>query len=167
MKLPVAPDEYRHRLLKIRREMARRNLELLILNDGANQHDVTAYDGWSFYMPQVVLIPAEDIEPVWIGRAMDAAGARLTAWMQPEDVVGYPEHFVQQSDRRLMDWIGGRVRFGPRSMRRRSRSHPGRSSAPSIPVPCTRAGATRMRRPAWAQRCASERDVSSSEERYA
>lgn len=90
--------------------MSSRDLELLILNDVANQHYVTAYDGWSFYTPQVVLIPAEDVEPIWIGRAMDAAGGRLTAWMKPENVVGYPEHLVQQIDRHPMDWIGEWIR---------------------------------------------------------
>ena len=35
----------------------------------ANQHYITGY-GWSFYTPQVVLVPLEDVEPVWIGRAM-------------------------------------------------------------------------------------------------
>ncbi|WP_019995421.1 M24 family metallopeptidase [Aureimonas ureilytica] len=106
MKLPFAADEYQRRLRAIRQEMARRDIELLVLNDIANQHYVTGYDGWSFYTPQVVLVPAEDAEPVWIGRAMDAAGGRLTAWMRPENVVGYPEPLVQRPDRHPMDWIG-------------------------------------------------------------
>ena len=63
--------EYDVRLKKIRTEMARRGLDLLIVNDVANQHYITAYDGWSFYTPQMVLVPIEeDAEPVWIGRAM-------------------------------------------------------------------------------------------------
>lgn len=85
--------------------MAKRELELLIVNDVANQHYLTAYDGWSFYTPQVVIVPLTG-EPFWIGRNMDAAGGRLTAWMKPSNIIGYPEDHVQSPDRHPMDWIG-------------------------------------------------------------
>lgn len=105
--LPFERGEYAERLNRVRGEMARRGLELLIVNDVANQHYLTAYDGWSFYTPQMVVVPVEDEEPVWIGRAMDAAGGKLTAWMKAENVVGFPEDYVQQTDRHPMDWIAG------------------------------------------------------------
>jgi ectoine hydrolase len=106
LQLPFEKIEYQQRLAKIRAEMLRREIELLILNDVANQHYVTGYDGWSFYTPQAVIIPAEaSAEPVWIGRAMDAAGGLLTAWMKPANIVGFPESYVQQPDRHPMDWI--------------------------------------------------------------
>jgi Xaa-Pro dipeptidase len=105
--LPFEHDEYRRRLQAIREEMARRGLDLLIVNDVANQHYITGYDGWSFYTPQAVLVPLADEEPVWIGRAMDAAGGMLTVWMKPENVVGFPEDHVQRPDRHPMDWIAG------------------------------------------------------------
>jgi Xaa-Pro dipeptidase len=93
----------------VRAEMNRRGMELLIVNDIANQHYLTAYDGWSFYTPQCVLIAIEHDEPVWIGRAMDAAGGRLTAWMKPENIVGFPEHYVQRQDCHPMDWIAQQI----------------------------------------------------------
>ncbi len=105
--LPFERSEYAERLARVRKEMARRDLELLIVNDVANQHYLTAYDGWSFYTPQMVVVPIEDEEPVWIGRMMDAAGGRLTAWMKPQNIVGFPEDHVQQPDRHPMDWIAG------------------------------------------------------------
>jgi Xaa-Pro dipeptidase len=106
IQLPFDRQEYQQRLGKIRKEMGRRGLELLIVNDIANQHYITGYDGWSFYTPQTVLVPIEDSEePVWLGRAMDAAGGLLTAWMKPQNVVGFPESYVQQVDRHPMDWI--------------------------------------------------------------
>jgi Xaa-Pro dipeptidase len=108
--LPFAPEEYRRRLDAIRTEMARRGLDLLIVNDVANQHYITGYDGWSFYTPQAVLVSLAEAEPVWIGRAMDAAGGRLTAWMKPENIVGFPEDHVQHPDRHPMDWIAAWIR---------------------------------------------------------
>lgn len=103
--LPFALDEYRTRLRAIREEMARRDLDHLIVSDVANQHYITGYDGWSFYTPQIVVVPLVEEEPVWLGRAMDAAGGLLTAWMKPENVVGFPEDYVQRPDKHPMDWI--------------------------------------------------------------
>ncbi|MFO1169887.1 MAG: aminopeptidase P family N-terminal domain-containing protein [Hyphomicrobiaceae bacterium] len=103
--LPFSRDEYLARLQRIRTEMAKRNLDLLLVNDIANQHYITAYDGWSFYTPQVVIVPM-DGEPYWIGRAVDAVGGRLTAWMKPENVVGFPDHYVQTAARHLLDFVG-------------------------------------------------------------
>lgn len=102
---PFERSEYDRRLRLVREEMARRGLDLLIVTDIANQHYLTAYDGWSFYTPQVVVVPLENEEPFWIGRAMDAAGGKLTAWMRSDNVVGFPESYVQQTDRHPMDWI--------------------------------------------------------------
>lgn len=108
--LPFPKDEYRDRLRRLRAEMAARDLELLVVTDVANQHYLTAFDSWSFYTPQVVLVPVEDEEPYWIGRAMDAAGGRLTVWMDPARSLGWPEAYVQQTDRHPMDWIAGWIR---------------------------------------------------------
>lgn len=105
IELPFERGEYGRRLDAIRAQMQRRGLDILIVNDVANQHYITGYDGWSFYTPQTVIVPLEDVEPVWIGRAMDAAGGLLTAWMKPENIVGFPEDLVQCADRHPMDWI--------------------------------------------------------------
>src|SRR6185437_8011196 len=39
-----------------------------------------------------------------------AAGGKLTCWMAPERVVGYPEKLVQARDGHPMDWIAGFLR---------------------------------------------------------
>lgn len=108
--LPFAKAEYQQRLQRVRQRMAERGMDLLVVTDVANQHYLTAYDGWSFYTPQVVLVPVESEQPYWIGRAMDAAGGKLTAWMDSSHVLGFPEDHVQQLDRHPMDWIAGWIR---------------------------------------------------------
>lgn len=105
--LPFERSEYAARLAKVRAEMARRGMDVLLVNDIANQHYLTGYDGWSFYTPQTVVVPITDEEPFWIGRAMDAAGGKLSCWMKPERIVGFPEDYVQQTDRHPLDWIAG------------------------------------------------------------
>ena len=74
IELPFARAEDDLRLKRIRTEMERRGLDLLIVNDVANQHYITGYDGWSFYTPQAVLVPIENEEPVWIGARHGCGG---------------------------------------------------------------------------------------------
>jgi Xaa-Pro dipeptidase len=97
--LPFEQSEYQNRLTRLRSAMHATGIDILIVNDVANQHYLTAYDGWSFYTPQVVLVTLEDDVPFWIGRAMDAAGGRLTVWFDSSHAIGYPEDYVQQRDR--------------------------------------------------------------------
>jgi Xaa-Pro aminopeptidase len=108
--LPFSRSEYADRLSRVRYAMETRSIDLLVVNDIASQHYLTGYDGWSFYTPQVVLLHLAEAEPVWIGRDMDATGGRLTAWMKPENVVGFPEDFVQSPLRHPMQWIAGWIR---------------------------------------------------------
>ena len=34
-------------------------------------------------------------EPFWYGRGMDANGAKLTVFMQHENIIGYPDYYVR------------------------------------------------------------------------
>ncbi|KAB2847544.1 MAG: M24 family metallopeptidase [Hyphomicrobiaceae bacterium] len=95
---PFTADEYRSRVAKVRAAMAKRGLDALIVSDIANQAWLTGVEGWSFYMPQVVVVPANGEEPMWIGRQMDVPGARMTGWMQPERSQPFPETLVHRRD---------------------------------------------------------------------
>lgn len=79
-----------------------RGLECLIISDPSNMNWLTGYDGWSFYVHQAVIISMEE-EPVWWGRAMDAAGALRTVWMDSDQVAGYADHYVQNPDAHPME----------------------------------------------------------------
>ena len=50
--------------------------ELLVASP-ANQFWLTGYDGWSFYTPQMVAVSLKEEEPIWVGRKMDAVGAKF------------------------------------------------------------------------------------------
>ncbi len=101
-------SEYDTRIAKSRSEMSARGIDLLIVSDPSNMHWLTGYDGWSFYVHQCVLL-ALDGEPVWYGRQMDANGALRTAFMQPDNIQGYPDHFVQSNERHPMDHLSGLI----------------------------------------------------------
>ena len=69
---------------------------------------VTGYDGWSFYVHQGVLLGLEG-EPVWWGRGMDGLGAKRTVFMKNENIVGYPDHFVQSTERHPMQHLAREI----------------------------------------------------------
>jgi ectoine hydrolase len=96
--------EYAERLAKTRRAMERAGIDLLIVTDPSNMHWLTGYDGWSFYVHQCVLIPPEG-EPIWYGRGQDANGAKRTAYLSHDHIIGYPDHYVQSTERHPMDLL--------------------------------------------------------------
>ena len=102
--LNFTPEEYQARLAKTRAAMAARGLELLVVSDPSNMAWLTGYDGWSFYVHQCVLLALEG-EPVWFGRGQDANGAKRTVFMQPDNIVGYADHYVQSAERHPMDYL--------------------------------------------------------------
>ena len=98
--------EYGRRLAKVRASMKAKNIDVLIEPDPANMNYLTGYDGWSFYVPQMILVPVEEsAEPVWVGRGVDIGGARLTCWMSKDNIVAYPEDTVQHPTRHPMQFV--------------------------------------------------------------
>ena len=96
--------EYAERLAKTRAAMEQAGLEVIIVSDPSNMAWLTGYDGWSFYVHQAVVVALEG-EPLWWGRNMDANGARRTVYMAEDSIVGYPDHFVQSTERHPMDHL--------------------------------------------------------------
>ena len=97
-------SEYQRRIAKTRSAMMARNLDLIVVSDPSNMCWLTGYDGWSFYVHQAVLLGLEG-EPVWWGRGMDANGAKRTAFMVHDNIVGYPDHYVQSPERHPMEQL--------------------------------------------------------------
>ncbi|MDX1737983.1 MAG: aminopeptidase P family N-terminal domain-containing protein, partial [Alphaproteobacteria bacterium] len=99
-------EEYSARLSKTRRSMADKNIDVLIVTDPSNMAWLTGYDGWSFYVHQCVIV-THDNEPVWYGRLQDANGAIRTVYMREENILSYPDHYVQSTERHPMDHLSG------------------------------------------------------------
>ena len=100
--------EYDARLTKTREAMAARGIEVMIVTDPSNMAWLTGYDGWSFYVHQCVIVgPSGD--PLWFGRGQDANGAVRTCWIPDDCVIGYPDHYVQSTERHPMDYLSARL----------------------------------------------------------
>ena len=101
-----SPEEYQSRLEKVRRSMESRSLEVLIISDPSNMAWLTGYDGWSFYVHQCVVVTLQDA-PLWYGRKMDAQGALRTAWLPEQNLLYYPDEYVQSTERHPMNHLSG------------------------------------------------------------
>ena len=99
-------SEYADRLARTRQAMEKAGVDLVIVTDPSNMNWLTGYDGWSFYVHQCVLVPGSG-EPIWYGRGQDANGAKRTAWLGHDNIIGYPDHYVQSNERHPMDLLSG------------------------------------------------------------
>ncbi|MBO0902920.1 ectoine hydrolase DoeA [Jiella sonneratiae] len=106
--LKFTREEYASRLEKTRRAMQAQGVDALWVSDPSNMAWLTGYDGWSFYVHQGVLVPPEG-EPVWFGRGQDANGARRTAYLGHDDIVGYADHYVQSTERHPMQALAALI----------------------------------------------------------
>ena len=106
--LAFSRSEFAERIEKTRKAMEEREVEVLIVSDPSNMAWLTGYDGWSFYVHQCVIV-GPDGDPVWFGRDQDRNGARRTCFMAEDDMIGYPDHYVQSDVRHPMDYLAERL----------------------------------------------------------
>ena len=118
VRLPFSREEYSERLTKVRSAMEDDGLEVLVVTDPSNMAWLTGYDGWSFYTHQAVVVTHDD-DPIWWGRTQDANGAKRTVYMDHDHIVGYPDNYVQSTERHphqhlanLMNELGMTGRVG-------------------------------------------------------
>ena len=104
--LKFSRAEYAARLKKTRAAMEAKGIDLMIVTDPSNMNWLTGYDGWSFYVHQCVIVPPTG-EPIWFGRGQDANGAKLTTYLDHANIIGYPDHYVQSTERHPMDYLSG------------------------------------------------------------
>ena len=98
-------SEYLDRMARAKKRMEAVGLDLLLVNDPANMCYLSGYNAWSYYTHQVLVVSPDSEEPIWIGRGMDATCGHATCWTKHENIVGYPDHYVQSTERHPMDWM--------------------------------------------------------------
>ena len=85
---PFPLREFIERLHRVQAVMAERDYEALVVADPANLYYLTGYNAWSFYTPQVLVVPLQGV-PHLFARAMDAQGAHYTAALLAQVWVRY------------------------------------------------------------------------------
>jgi ectoine hydrolase len=97
--------EFLARIARAKAAMTAQGIDLLLVASPANQFWLTGYDGWSFYTPQMVAVSLKQEEPLWIGRKMDAVGAKFTAFLDASNVVPYPDTYVGAADKHPIQFV--------------------------------------------------------------
>jgi ectoine hydrolase len=97
-------QEYAARLAKTRAAMLDKDIDCLVVVDPSNMAWLSGYDGWSFYTHQCLVVQ-HDEEPIWWGRGIDAPGAVRTTWLDEDNILRYPDHFVQSNVCHPMDHL--------------------------------------------------------------
>ncbi len=103
--LPFDILEYQKRLMETKQQMEAQGIEVLLITDPANMNYLSGYDAWSFYVHQMVVIILDQPQPLWIGRHMDAAGAKSGTWLYDENVIDYPDYYVHSTTHHPMAFI--------------------------------------------------------------
>ncbi len=87
--------EYARRVSDTKRRMQAAGFDLILCQDPANMCWLTGFSGWSFYVPQCVLVHLEEEWPIWFGRAQDAKCAAVTTFLPDRNIVPFSERLVQ------------------------------------------------------------------------
>jgi len=85
-------------------------MKVLVISDPANMNYLTDYDGWSFYVPQVVVVAMDLATPLWIGRGMGVAVARHTTFLNEDHIIGYPDDYVQNPIKHPMNFVADEIK---------------------------------------------------------
>ncbi|THE65351.1 hypothetical protein D8Y22_09200 [Salinadaptatus halalkaliphilus] len=86
--------EYHGRMERTQSRVREEGFDAVVVADPANMNYLSGYDDWSFYVDQAVVITPDRDEPVWIGREMDANGARATTWIAESSIRSYSDDHV-------------------------------------------------------------------------
>ena len=87
-------QEYKDRLKKVKINMQKKGIDLLISHDPANMNYLTGYDAWSFYYAQCVLVHVNEDEPICFVRAQDGGGAYIKTYLKDKNIIEYDEKYI-------------------------------------------------------------------------
>ncbi len=107
---PFDKSEYRQRIENTKTRMSERGVEILLCTNPANMCYLTGYDGWSFYVHQLVLVALDDEDPHWIGRGMDANAAKVTTFLSEDHIHPYADDYVQSTVKHPMDFVADLIK---------------------------------------------------------
>ncbi|RWQ34856.1 MAG: M24 family metallopeptidase [Mesorhizobium sp.] len=102
--------EFGTRLAKVKAEMSRRGLNILLVSEPPNLNYLTGYDAYSFYTPQMGIVALDRDEPIFITRGMDTTSAKITTYLSDDSIRGFPDNYVNSPDLSPYDYVAGVVK---------------------------------------------------------
>lgn len=78
--------------------------------DPAHMNYISGFASWSYQNTQALLVPENDVEPVWIGRGVDAGGARRTTWLSVDNIVSYADFYSESHSHHAMEAVADEIK---------------------------------------------------------
>jgi len=103
-------EEYRSRINRTKSHMDEAGMDILLVMNLDSMNYRTGYDARSFYVPQAAIVAGDDPEPIWIGRGTDPINAEFTTNLSIDRIIGYPDYYVQCSERYPMNYVADIIR---------------------------------------------------------
>lgn len=103
--LHFSKSEFQTRLIKTKQSMEKQGIDVLLVTDPANMNYLTGFDAWSFYVHQLLIVIAEEEEPIWVGRGIDGSAAEITTWLSSKNILPYSDDHVQSTVKHPMDFV--------------------------------------------------------------
>ncbi|UOF91121.1 M24 family metallopeptidase [Fodinisporobacter ferrooxydans] len=103
--LNFSVSEYQERIKRTKQKMAEQGIDVLLVTDPANMNYLSGYDGWSFYVHQLLILIIDEEQPLWVGRGQDANAAKVTTWLNAENIFPYADDYVQSTVKHPMDFV--------------------------------------------------------------
>jgi len=109
--LPFPVAEYKARVARVQAEMARRGVDLLMINHLENIYYLTGYRTIGFYSFMALFVPASG-DPVHLTRFIEKSVLQGSSWV--EDAIFYPdtEHYLDAAVRVMKERNWERLRIG-------------------------------------------------------
>ena len=97
--------EYKERLQKVKIDMQKKGIDLLVSSDPANMNYLTGYDAWSFYYAQCAIVHVNADEPLCFVRAQDSGGAYIKTYLKGENIIVYDENYIHTWPKHPYDYL--------------------------------------------------------------
>ncbi|MGY4157910.1 ectoine hydrolase [Bradyrhizobium sp. USDA 4461] len=98
-------SEYLRRLNTVKAEMARRDIDGLVVTLDRNINYLTGYTARSAYVPQGLVVSIHKEEPMFILRRQDTPAAIHLTFLERRSIRGYPEELIGNPERDGFDAI--------------------------------------------------------------
>lgn len=93
-KLPFTLEEYAARYQAALSTMASNDADVLVVLDESSMVYLTGYEGYSAYVPQIMIVAASEASPILLLREMDVQCAIATTYLGPSAIGFYEESTI-------------------------------------------------------------------------
>jgi len=102
---PFPDSVYKERVEETREEMADRGIDALLLTDPTTQHYLSGYESQSWFTFQMLLVFRDKEQPVFTARNMEDRAAKITTWMDDENIRCYSDDYAPNSLYHPVEWV--------------------------------------------------------------